>query len=333
MAAERGRVTRADVAQRAGVAPSTVSLVLNGRAEQVKLAPQTVRRVERAARELHYVPSAAARRLRHQRSRTIGLLLGRPEHSPIVQDVIAAAVDAAHKRGHFVLLLPSLGETKREVLDAIRDADLAGVICQGHLGGKAGTILSRSGLPTVWIAPSGHDLPSRGDGSAQIDIRPGVQALAELGHQRGHRSVGILAGPGKIADDRYAPIFEVYGEKRVRVETADGWMIHAGLRAAQRLLARRSRPTFIYCANDMLAADLLHVATSEGLRIPDDLAVAGFGNFPFGADLTPALTTVDWPLRTLAHRGVEILLDHLDQPEGPRSDATLATELVVRASL
>lgn len=333
MTVERGRVTRADVAQRAGVAPSTVSLVLNGRAEQVKLAPQTVRRVERAARELHYVPSAAARRLRHQRSRTIGLLLGRPEYSPIVQDVIAASVDAAHERGHFVLMLPSLGETKREVLDAIRDADLAGLICQSHLRSKAGTVLAQSGLPTVWISPSGDPLPARGDGSVRIEIRPGVLALAELAYQRGHRKAAILAGPNKISNERYAPIFEVFGDRNVRVEKSDGWTIHTGLAAARRLVTKRSRPSFAFCANDMLAADLLHVATGAGLHVPDDLAIGGFGNFEFGADLTPALTTIDWPLRRLAREGVQTLLNHLDQPTGARSDGVLTTELVLRASL
>ncbi|MBF1736783.1 MAG: LacI family DNA-binding transcriptional regulator, partial [Trueperella pyogenes] len=101
------RATRADVARAAGVAPSTVSLVLNGRGPEVKIAPATIQRVQDAARELNYIPNAAARSLRRGSSRLIALLMAElPDNPfvPVVHTVLTTAMIEIQKRGY--LLLP-----------------------------------------------------------------------------------------------------------------------------------------------------------------------------------------------------------------------------------
>ena len=128
------RATRADVARAAGVAPSTVSLVLNGRGPEVKIAPATIQRVQDAARTLNYIPNAAARSLRRGSSRLIALLMAElPDNPfvPVVHTVLTTAMIEIQRRGYLLLPLfqssadPSDAETIRAVLG---DTQLAGVI-------------------------------------------------------------------------------------------------------------------------------------------------------------------------------------------------------------
>src|SRR2546430_540357 len=126
MAADQQRrksANRSDVAKLAGVAPTTVSAVLNGKAADLKIAEATVERVRDAVRELRYLPNAAARALRRQGSRTLGLLW-----STGYRETITAAATHAHDLGYFTVLLNSNGDA-RDALMAVRDAGIAGLMC------------------------------------------------------------------------------------------------------------------------------------------------------------------------------------------------------------
>ena len=104
------RATRADVARAAGVAPSTVSLVLNGRGRDVKIAPATIDRVKAAARELNYIPNAAARSLRRGKSHLIALLMAElPDDPfvPVVHTVLTTAMIDIQRHGYLLLPLSS----------------------------------------------------------------------------------------------------------------------------------------------------------------------------------------------------------------------------------
>ena len=99
------RATRADVARAAGVAPSTVSLVLNGRGRDVKIAPATIDRVKQAARDLNYIPNAAARSLRRGKSHLIALLMAElPDDPfvPVVHTVLTTAMIDIQRRGYLL---------------------------------------------------------------------------------------------------------------------------------------------------------------------------------------------------------------------------------------
>ena len=107
------RATRADVARAAGVAPSTVSLVLNGRGRDVKIAPATIDRVKAAARELNYIPNAAARSLRRGKSHLIALLMAElPDDPfvPVVHTVLTTAMIDIQRHGYLLLPLFQSGD-------------------------------------------------------------------------------------------------------------------------------------------------------------------------------------------------------------------------------
>ena len=123
------RATRADVARAAGVAPSTVSLVLNGRGRDVKIAPATIDRVKQAARELNYIPNAAARSLRRGKSHLIALLMAElPDDPfvPVVHTVLTTAMIDIQRHGYLLLPLFQSG-------DGASDAE----VIRGVLGARS----------------------------------------------------------------------------------------------------------------------------------------------------------------------------------------------------
>ena len=118
------RATRADVARAAGVAPSTVSLVLNGRGRDVKIAPATIDRVKQAARELNYIPNAAARSLRRGKSHLIALLMAElPDDPfvPVVHTVLTTAMIDIQRHGYLLLPLFQSGDGASDA-EVIRSA-------------------------------------------------------------------------------------------------------------------------------------------------------------------------------------------------------------------
>jgi len=329
--------TRDDVARLAGVAASTVSLVLNGRGDQVKMSQATQQRIRDAARRLKYIPNAAARALAGGRSRTIGLLMNSPEVSltaPVFATTVVAAVSAARDAGYFVLLLPAPTHTDApfDAAAALRDVSIAGLICEARGASRlVGSALANSGLPIVWTH---QDLMPDTDlaGTAiSIEQSAGVVDLARHLLERGRRSVTIIAPKLQGPDlPRYRPLLE-NDALATRIVTCAGWSSDAGRAAMRDILASGALPDAVFGGNDAIAAGAMHACRDHGLSIPDDIAVSGFGGFPLGRDLDPPLTTVAWPLDELGRSAVETLLLKINGKDV--SDVqSLPTTLVVRAS-
>ena len=167
------RVTRADVAREAGLAPSTVSLILNGRGRQVKISEATIARVERIARELNYIPNAAARSLRSGNSHLIALLMAElPDDPfvPVVHTVLTTAMIEIQRRGYLLVPLfqssddPSDAEVIRSVMG---DTQLAGVIRETTSDERfSSTLLWNMGIPVVGMSMIEAD--DSADGAAPV---------------------------------------------------------------------------------------------------------------------------------------------------------------------
>lgn len=339
MAADQERrksATRSDVARLAGVAPTTVSAILNGRAAELKLAEATVKRVEEAARRLRYLPNAAARALRRQGSRTLGLMWG-----PGYRDTITAAAVHAHELGYFTVLLNATGDA-RDAIMAVRDAGIAGLMCPA--GGEQqafGEELHAAGIPVVWMDPYFTEDRGLPGPLIAIDARVGARALAGHLAERGCRTLVALTGPKAAlparptspaaAGPRYQPLIEEFGKGFASLY-ADGWEAGAGRAATEKLLATDKVPDALFAASDRLAAGAMSACLRAGLKVPGDIAIAGFGNEDVSECLTPALTTVHWPLRELAQRGVQMLVRTIDAADAEQPRQVLTTELVIRES-
>lgn len=327
------RATVREVAARAGVSIATVSRVLNG---HPNVAPRTRELVELAAEQLTAAPAGPDREGGEGR----GVYVRCPY---VLTD-------------YFGLIVSSIAESLRHhgrglMLDAGEAAQSEAVLPTLHTRrpGAAGAILilppepseelsalRARGFPFVVVDP--RTPPPRD--TAAVSAAHFAGARNVTGHlvTLGHRRVGVIAGPHNwlASRAREAGHASALAEAGVlpepglirRGEPTTGF----GRRAADELLDSPNRPTALICFNDKTAVGALTAAAERGLRIPDDLSVAGFDDIDLAQATRPQLTTVHQPLQEMGRMAVSLLMRLL---EGQRIDALhveLATELIVRGS-
>ncbi|WP_168712699.1 LacI family DNA-binding transcriptional regulator [Streptomyces sp. A0958] len=336
------RASRSDVARLAGVAPTTVSNVLNGRAEALRISPATVERIRAAAQELSYVPQASARALRGSPSRTLGLLLAALPPSPyvpVVYDVLTAAIVQAQLREHllFPVVQPEHGEDTAYVDQMLADVDLAGVVCEySPRNALAGQRLVDMDVPVVWMSLDSPSEQRPGIAHVHADERPGVRdVLSRLAIGEDQR-LGVLVGPVyrterlRVADELFPG--------RVELIEAESWLPDGGMAATRRALTDHRDLGALFCADDLLAVGALHACADLGLTVPDDMSVVGFGGYNLSGYGHSELTTVHWPLRDLAATAIDTLVSRLASPRSLPSAAAapvtsvLPSTAVVRGS-
>ncbi|WP_229070697.1 LacI family DNA-binding transcriptional regulator [Actinoplanes sp. DH11] len=338
------RASRSDVARLAGVAPSTVSNILNGRAEELRLAPATVERVRAAALQLQYVPQASAQALRGGRSHTLGLLLAALPPSPyvpVVYDVLTAAIVRAQARERllFPVVQPEHGEDTGYIDRMLADVDLAGVVCEySPRNALAGQRLVDMDVPVVWMSLDSSSEQRPGIAHVHADERPGVRDVLSRLDIADDQRLGVLVGP-VYRTERLDVVQELF-PGRIAVFEAESWLPPAGLAATREALTRHRDLGALFCADDLLAVGALQACAELGLAVPDDISVIGFGGYQLGDYGIGELTTVYWPLRDLAAAAVDTLVDRLGSA-GPRSrtpataapvTVTLPSTAVVRGS-
>ena len=304
------RATRADVARAAGVAPSTVSLVLNGRGPEVKIAPATIQRVQDAARDLNYIPNAAARSLRRGSSRLIALLMAElPDNPfvPVVHTVLTTAMIEIQKRGYLLLPLfqssndPSDAQTIRSVLG---DTQLAGVIRETTSAESfTSMLLANLGIPIV--AMSMINTEDTQGASALVSIDEHLSA-----QRRGHAV--FLAGPN-TNHSRQLPLEAAFGTGFTLLSLPD-WDASSAYQAALRLLSENPDITLIAVADDSQAPGVFQAAIDLDRRVPQDLSILGFGNQEPASSQALGLTTVEWPLREMTQGAVEAMISAIEKP-------------------
>lgn len=319
--------SRADVARLAGVSPPTVSLVLNGRADQVRIAKATQERVRVAARTLRYLPNAAARAMRGQRHLTIGILSRRPlngVHVPIFEDFVMGVVERAADYHHTVKFLPPVLGDSYDVVATLQDAQVDAILV--HSLGSVFRSLLDWHVPTVF---AGHgdvesDLPLDQAGGVTIDETSGLRAAARrLRHHEPDR-IAVITGPERRTrpSTRVRALLSELGVDGDRLADAlqpeaATWFPDGGYDATTALLRQYPDVSLLHTGNDWMAIGALRAILESGRHIPDDIEVLGFGDFRFSAYLYPTLTTIHWPLRELGIRAVDKLLAKLNiRPAG-----------------
>ena len=334
------RATRADVARAAGVAPSTVSLVLNGRGPEVKIAPATIQRVQDAARDLNYIPNAAARSLRRGSSRLIALLMAElPDNPfvPVVHTVLTTAMIEIQKRGYLLLPLfqssndPSDAQTIRSVLG---DTQLAGVIRETTSAESfTSTLLANLGIPIVAMSMINTEDTQGASALVSIDECAGVKEILSEHLNVGKRGHAVfLAGPN-TNHSRQLPLEEAFGTGFTLLSLPD-WDASTAYQASLRLLSDNPDITLIAVADDSQAPGVFQAADLDR-RIPQDLSILGFGNQEPASSQALGLTTVEWPLREMTQGAVEAMISAIEKPRKAKKAQrlTVPTRAVWRSSV
>jgi LacI family repressor for deo operon, udp, cdd, tsx, nupC, and nupG len=154
----------------------------------------------------------------------------------------------------------------------------------------------------------------------------------------GHREIGYVRGPlaNVLEKERFAGYREGLAEAGLAFDPAFVWLgdykLESGARVGHEIAGGARRPTAVFCSNDEMAIGLLRALSAEGLRVPEDISVAGFDDIEFAEMASPALTTIRQPRRELGQQGASALLELLGglTPQPPRT--RLATALIERAS-
>ncbi|MFB9378557.1 LacI family DNA-binding transcriptional regulator [Kineococcus gynurae] len=308
------RATSRDVAVRAGVSRSAVSMVLNGKGDG-NIAADKQAAILAAAAELEYTPNSVARSLRTQRTHTLGLVTDAIASSAFGGLLLQGASEAAAAAGYAIVLVDTHDHPEREadayrtLLDRRVDAVLFAAMSLRTYEPPAAMSEVTSVLANCF------DSGGRVRGYVPAEVAGGRTA-ASLLLDAGHRDVVLLAGtPDAMAGALRAEGFQL--ERRERglppgrvVET--GWQIDHGYAAAMQVLAAPDRPTGILCANDRVAIGVALAAARLGLDVPGDLSLVGYDDDENVAGrMVPGLTTVALPHREMGESAVRHLLDRV----------------------
>jgi LacI family transcriptional regulator len=293
-----------DVARAADVSVATVSRTLNG---IDNVAWITRDRILKVVDELDYVPHSGARALSTRRTDTIGVLL--PDlHGEYFSELIRGIDLAARSRGLHLLLSSSHGDADEAAaaLRAMRSRVDSIIVMLPGAGGEL--ISSRKGTaPMVFLGSGGN----RDHPSFEIDNFAGAFAITQHLLGTGRTRVAFVAGP---ADNSEAS--ERLRGYRAAIEAAGGseqivagdFSEQSGRDAAQRFIGS-DRPNAIFCANDMMAVGCLDALRDAGVRVPEDIALAGFDDIPIARYVSPSLTTAAVPIAEIGRQALECCVD------------------------
>jgi DNA-binding LacI/PurR family transcriptional regulator len=315
------RVTSVDVARRAGVSQSTVSLVFSGKAPG-RISSRTEAAVRAAAEELGYRPNVAARALKTGAARTVALVV--PDiTNPFFGGLLRGAQTAARAAGYAVALI-----------DTANDRDWGAASAEALRAGPADGLLLFEVDPPPPTAGSEPivviESECRGHPSVRLDVEGGTEAALRHLLELGHRRIGHIASVHDL------PTFAL--RRRAVDRLVAGVVPRAGAEftlesardAARRLLSDDPDLTALFCDDDVVAAGAYLAVRDLGLRIPGDLSIVGFDGLDIGRVLDPPVTTVLADAAELGRIAFELLLAQL-AGRRPRS-RVLAVELEVRGS-
>jgi DNA-binding LacI/PurR family transcriptional regulator len=325
-----------DVARRAGVSVATASRVING---SLAVRAETRERVERAMRELLYVPPVR-RTAESGLTGLIGVLV--PELANPIFPALAQAIETRAAPDGLASILCNTTESSFREIDYVHmllDRRVEGMIfisCEmtNLLGDhRHYAQLAGEGARIVFVNGSVHtlDVPSVGvDEAAAGEIA--TQHLIGLGHER----IGFVAGP-----EHYVPTRLKAAGRETALHAAglsDGLVAHdefsfdGGRRALADLLARPEPPTGVICSSDLMAIGVMHEAALRGLRVPEQLSVVGFDGIDPARWTIPPLTTVEQPIAQIADTAVRTLMSLIQHPSRPLPNSYFRPLLRVRGT-
>ncbi|KQO47621.1 MULTISPECIES: LacI family DNA-binding transcriptional regulator [unclassified Frigoribacterium] len=338
------RATVKDVAALAGVSPKTVSNVING---VVFVRPDTRTRVESALAELDYVPNLSARGLRTGRTGSIALAF--PDLStPYSAEMTHWFVEQAHERGWSIQLeqTGSRPEREGELLSRGKEHLVDGLVlnpitldASALSSAGSGTGAATDSLPpVVVIGEVEQTLVDQVRVDSVAAARDMTAHLIAVGHRR-IATLGDSAGEFDTATARARTrgFEQAMAEAGLPVDRAlqyscPEWTSADAFAVVRAAIDRGDRPDAIFCFTDSLAIGAVSALSSGGLRVPDDVAVAGFDDIVDGRFSVPPLTTVSFDKRLFVDRTLELLAARIADRQGAAELVLIPHEIVVRAS-
>ncbi|CEK15158.1 LacI family DNA-binding transcriptional regulator [Chthonomonas calidirosea] len=334
-------VTIRELAEASGVAPSTVSYVINNGPRRI--SARTRARVEEAMRRLNYTPNALARGLVQKRIHTIGVVFTHYDHlvpNLYFMTVLQGILGATMERNQNVLLFTDNLEcdvTKNLMRWCDGRCDGLVIVALPHNPTVIDELLARE-VPFVLV----NYMTDRKDVTC-IDVdnvsaaRRAVNYLIEMGHKK----IAIFCGH----DSTDSTHERLTGYRQALMEAGlpicEKWIFPGkyfeefGYHQAERLLAlpQAERPTAVFCSNDELAIGALKAFAEHGVKVPEEISLIGFDDIITASTIQPPLTTMRQPLVEIGARATELLLEQIEHKRAPGIKELMPTELVIRGTV
>lgn len=322
------------VAELAGVSVATVSRTLK---QPESVSPKTRHKVLDAIQQAGYQPNQLAARLRSGKTHNLVVLV------PTIANVFFARVisgmqHVAHEKG-FTLLLSNTQADEQTESHYARMVEAAAA--DGVIQLRAYNPFKREQLNTHGLYPMVNAcevLDNVACPAVMLDNRAAASAMTRHLITLGHRRIALVKGPARspLTRDRVAGYRDALAEAGITFDehllVAGNFSLKAGFDAAAQLLALADRPTAIFCENDEMAMGAMQCLKQAGLRIPDDISVAGFDDINFAAYSDPPLTTIAQPAEEFGRTAVSLLIDVLQGRMTKAAKVILPFELVIRGS-
>lgn len=336
--------TIVDIAEMAGVAPMTVSRVVN----ETGYVSQAMReKVLKVVNELNYHPNGLARSLKRQRTQVIGILL--PDiANPFSAQLVSGIQEILLARGYASFICTSERSLEREQasLSALFDHRVDGIIVATRETPTGNEWLSRlveRNLPMVLV---GREFPHPRVDRVTADHEKGGYEATKYLVSTGHKRIGFIGA--SITNGKGLRRFQGYlnamRDHRLPVEedlivgpdsiSGPGYSTqNDGYQGMKRLLSLRKPPTAVFARNDFTAIGAMCALHDAGLTVPDDVSIVGFDNVPLATYTSPPLTTVDQPTVEQGRQAASLLLERIEGSKlRERKEINLSCHLIIRQS-
>ncbi len=336
---EKSSITIKDIAKKAGVAHSTVSLVMNDREH---VSPKLREKILKIANEMGYMPNMVARSLISKKSSTVGVVFPENPHFFTITYflMIIEGIQNACKKYNRALMFFSLDQTKGESYYQISRKwliDLMIIMNVDYTRDISKDIqdLRDNGIYFSFLTKY---LGKEKVNSVCVDNYEGVRLALEYLASQGHKRIGFIAGNPNSADgperfQAYKALSRKFGFEQDEELIAQGdFTFESGEREMPKLLGLKKRPTAVFAASDYMAIGAMRVIKEQGLSIPKDIAVMGFDNTLEAAYVEPALTTVRQPLQEMGEKAVDLAIRSMNDENFEPQTLAIKPELIKRQS-
>ncbi|GIB02130.1 Ribose operon repressor [Vibrio cholerae] len=328
--------TMKDIARLAGVSTSTVSHVIN---KSRFVSDEIAERVNNAAQQLNYAPSALARSLKMNRTKTIGMLVT-TSTNPFFGEVVKGVERSCYHKGYNLILCNTEGDNQRmkASINTLLQKRVDGLLLMcSTLEGERLDVFDRYPDIPVVVMDWGPILFAS-DKIQDNSLQGGYMAAKHL-IECGHKEIGCITGPliRHQAQMRYEGYKRALAEAGIAINP--DWIVESdfecegGYQAFEKLYERGKLPSSLFVCNDMMAMGVIQAASQRGLRVPDDLSLIGYDDVHIAKFMTPALTTIHQPKYRLGKAAIDTLLYRLENPDTTAQVVQLEPTLVVRSSV
>lgn len=337
------RINSHDVARKAGVSQSTVSLVLNGRMN-ARISQQTRERVIEAARQLNYSLNTSARALVTGKTQRISIVLNEPNnfrnHNNFFMDVLSGVVNAAVETRYNIVFLSSSYPDWRSLFDEIRGGSSDGVLLIGRYADDPLTVALLDALfPTVCVSYSPNHCHYH---SVDCDNELGGYLVAQHMIKLGHRNFAYIHPEESLSwvNERKSGIVRSLQENGISKErmicSSLPYLVSDHSRAYEELIgvitSSPVKPTALIFADEWRAKWIIEKMGKDGFHIPGDFSVANFNSTILSERAYPPITSVWQPLAEIGEAACRLLIDLLDDKPAPIGTIRYPVRLDVRDS-